>query len=202
MKVALVCDWLTTPGGAEKVLLQLHRMYPDAPIYTSQYRPKGIDWFRDADVRTGWLNLFPASLRRFLGVLRQFYFSHLDLSDYDLVISVTGAEAKSVRQVQIVFISVIATFPRSIIGNFTTNISKIPVLAFLIRLLALVSKSSLNLYAKPTIAPPSDLTNLSPFLAMLPTKSKSIIIAMPKWFFHRSTNKNSLPRSPKSVPVS
>lgn len=97
MKVALVCDWLTTPGGAEKVLLQLHRMYPDAPIYTSQYRPKGIDWFRDADVRTGWLNLFPASLRRFLGVLRQFYFSHLDLSDYDLVISVTGAEAKSVR---------------------------------------------------------------------------------------------------------
>lgn len=97
VRVALVCDWLTTPGGAEKVLLQLHRMYPDAPIYTSQYRPKGIDWFLDADVRTGWLNIFPVCLRRFLGVLRQFYFSHLDLSDYDVVISVTGAEAKSVK---------------------------------------------------------------------------------------------------------
>lgn len=97
MKVALVCDWLTTPGGAEKVLLQLHHMYPDAPIYTSQYRPKGIDWFQDADVRTGWLNVFPVGLRRFIGVLRQFYFSHLDLSAYDVVISVTGAEAKSVR---------------------------------------------------------------------------------------------------------
>lgn len=96
-KVALVCDWLTTPGGAEKVLLELHKMYPDAPIYTSQYRPKKINWFTDATVRTGWLNLFPACLRKYLGLFRQFYFSHLDLSDYDLVISVTGAEAKAVR---------------------------------------------------------------------------------------------------------
>ena len=96
-KIALVCDWLTTPGGAEKVLLTLHHLYPTAPIYTSQYSRKGINWFDDADVRTGWLQIFPKSLRKFLGPLRQLYFSHLDLSAYDLVISVTGAEAKSVR---------------------------------------------------------------------------------------------------------
>lgn len=96
-KVALVCDWLTTPGGAEKVLLELHHLYPDAPIYTSQYSKKGIDWFNDADVRTGWLQIFPKCLRKFLGPLRQIYFSHLDLTGYDLVISVTGAEAKSVK---------------------------------------------------------------------------------------------------------
>ncbi len=96
-KVALVCDWLTTPGGAEKVLLELHRLYPDAPIYTSQYSKKGINWFDDATVKTGWLQIFPKSLRKFLGPLRQLYFGHLDLTAYDLVISVTGAEAKSVR---------------------------------------------------------------------------------------------------------
>lgn len=96
-RIALVCDWLTTPGGAEKVLLELHRMYPDAPIYTSQYSRKGINWFNDATVKTGWLQIFPKSLRKFLGPLRQIYFSHLDLSEYDLVISVTGAEAKAVR---------------------------------------------------------------------------------------------------------
>ena len=95
-KVALVCDWLTTVGGAESVLLAFHQMYPDAPIYTSKYDKKGIDWFLDADVRTGWLQIFPTGLRRFISPLRQHYFSHLDLSDYDLVISVTGAEAKSV----------------------------------------------------------------------------------------------------------
>ena len=33
-KVALVHDWLYG-GGAEKVVLALHQMYPDAPIYTS-----------------------------------------------------------------------------------------------------------------------------------------------------------------------
>ncbi len=97
MKVALVCDWLTTVGGAESVLLALHEMYPDAPIYTSQYSKKGIDWFKDADVRTGWLQIFPVRLRKILGPLRQRYFSHLDLSDYDLVVSVTGAEAKAVK---------------------------------------------------------------------------------------------------------
>ncbi len=96
-KVAIVCDWLTNVGGAEKVLLRIHKLFPEAPIYTSQYDPKKIDWFSDADVRTGWLQKFPVGLRRFLGPLRQIYFSHLDLSEYDLVISVTGAEAKAVK---------------------------------------------------------------------------------------------------------
>lgn len=96
-RVALVCDWLTTPGGAEKVLLEFYHLYPDAPIYTSQYNPKRIDWFKDATVKTGWLRFFPSCLRKFLGPLRQLYFSHLDLSDYDLVISVTGAEAKGIK---------------------------------------------------------------------------------------------------------
>lgn len=97
MKVALVCDWLTNVGGAEKVLLEFHHLYPKAPIYTSQYNLRKIDWFRDADVRTGWLKIFPSGFRRFLGPLRQRWFSHLDLSEYDLVISVTGAEAKAVK---------------------------------------------------------------------------------------------------------
>lgn len=97
VKTALVCDWLTNVGGAEKVLLELHHLFPEAPIYTSKYDKKGIDWFDDADVRTGWLQIFPTKLRRFLGVFRQKWFSHLDLSEYDLVISVTGAEAKCVK---------------------------------------------------------------------------------------------------------
>ena len=96
-KVALVCDWLTDVGGAEKVILAMHRMYPEAPIYTSQFRPKTANWFREADVRTGWLNVFPASVRRLIPFLRQWYFSRLDLSQYDVVISITGAEAKGVK---------------------------------------------------------------------------------------------------------
>lgn len=97
LKVAIVCDWLTNVGGAERVVKSLHDMFPNAPIYTSQYDPKGIDWFKDADVRTGWLNHLPKTLRKFYPLLRGLYFSHLDLSQYDLVISSTGAEAKAVK---------------------------------------------------------------------------------------------------------
>ena len=97
IKVALVCDWLTELGGAEKVLLAFHEMYKDAPIYTSQYRPRKAHWFKGMDVRTGWLQLFPAWSRRLIVPLRQHFFAHLDLSEYDLIISVTGADAKFIQ---------------------------------------------------------------------------------------------------------
>jgi glycosyltransferase involved in cell wall biosynthesis len=97
MKVAIVCDWLSGIGGAERVVLELHKLYPEAPIYTSQYDPKNIDWFANADVRTGWLQKLPGSLKKFLPPLRAWYFSHLNLSGYDLVISSSGAEAKGVK---------------------------------------------------------------------------------------------------------
>ncbi|HSX53119.1 MAG TPA: glycosyltransferase [Patescibacteria group bacterium] len=97
LKVAIVCDWLLGIGGAERVVLELHKMFPDAPIYTSQYNPKKINLFDNADVRTTWLQKLPSGLKKFLPVLRAWTFSHLDLSDYDFVISATGAEAKSVR---------------------------------------------------------------------------------------------------------
>jgi glycosyltransferase involved in cell wall biosynthesis len=102
LKVAIVCDWLTGTGGAERVVLEIHKMFPDAPIYTSQYNrnPKiwyGDTWFTDADVRTLWLQRLPKALKKFLPVLRARAFSRLDLSGYDLVISSSGAEAKAVK---------------------------------------------------------------------------------------------------------
>jgi glycosyltransferase involved in cell wall biosynthesis len=98
LKVAIVCEWLVGIGGAERIVLEVHRMFPDAPIYTSQYNPSKIDWFKDADVRTGWLQKLPAGFKKFLPVLRAWYFSHLDLRDYDLVITCNfGAEAKAVK---------------------------------------------------------------------------------------------------------
>ncbi|MCL2869312.1 glycosyltransferase [Candidatus Saccharibacteria bacterium] len=98
LKVAIVCDWLTeSAGGAEQVLLAVHEVFPKAPIYTSQYRPKRAVWFNKCDVRTGWVNIFPRQIRKFISPLRAVYFSHLDLSGYDLVISVANAEAKGVK---------------------------------------------------------------------------------------------------------
>ena len=97
LKVAIVCDWLTGIGGAERVVYELHKLYPNAPIYTSQYDPSKIDWFEGADIRTTWLQKLPKSLKKFLPLLRAWTFSRLDLSDYDLVLSSSGAEAKGVK---------------------------------------------------------------------------------------------------------
>ena len=103
LKVAIVCDWLLGTGGAERVVLELHKMFPEAPIYTSQYNsnPKiwfGDKWFEDADIRTTWLQKLPKSLKKFLPLFRAWAFSRMDLSGYDLVISSSGAEAKYIRK--------------------------------------------------------------------------------------------------------
>jgi glycosyltransferase involved in cell wall biosynthesis len=97
LKVAIVCDWLTGIGGAERVVHELHLLYPDAPIYTSQYDASAFDWMEGVDIRTSWLQRLPKSLKKFLPLLRAYYFSRLDLSEYDLVLSSSGAEAKGVR---------------------------------------------------------------------------------------------------------
>lgn len=93
-KAAIVCDWLIG-GGAELVVEQLHRMYPDAPIYTSYATPQ---WRKRLDnkVVTGWLQHL-GRIRKFIPFLRIWWFSRLDLSAYDLVISSSGAEAKFVK---------------------------------------------------------------------------------------------------------
>jgi glycosyltransferase involved in cell wall biosynthesis len=97
VKVAIVCDWLTGIGGAERVVYELHKMYPKAPIYTSQYDPTAVLGFEDADVRTTSLQRLPKRLKKFLPLLRAWTFSRLDLSEYDLVISSSGAEAKGIK---------------------------------------------------------------------------------------------------------
>lgn len=102
LKVAIVCDWLTSIGGAERVVLALHELFPNAPIYTSQYDPNQIDWFKDATVKTTWLQSLPkqSTVRKLLPVLRRQAFQNINLSDFDIVISSSGAEAKAVKKLK------------------------------------------------------------------------------------------------------
>jgi glycosyltransferase involved in cell wall biosynthesis len=97
LKVAIVHDWLVG-GGAERVVHELHRMFPDAPIYTSYCSDEWRERL-DGKVVTGFLQRWPFSkLRKFVGLLRIWWFTHLDFSGYDLVISSSGnGEAKGVR---------------------------------------------------------------------------------------------------------
>ncbi|HKX23918.1 MAG TPA: glycosyltransferase family 4 protein, partial [Candidatus Saccharimonadales bacterium] len=94
-KVAIVCDWLTNMGGAEKVILAIAKAYPEAPIYTSVFTPDTMPAFKGLDIRTTYLQKLPGFLRRkhqLFPVLRAHAFRNLDLNEYDIVISIASAE--------------------------------------------------------------------------------------------------------------
>lgn len=102
-KVALVVDWITDFGGAERTLLALSEAFPDAPIYTSVFEP--APEYRVAlegkDIRTSKLQNLPKALRKlhkFFPMLRVRAFQELDLSEFDIIISAASAEAKQVRK--------------------------------------------------------------------------------------------------------
>jgi len=98
LRVAIVHDWLTNQGGAERVVMALHKAYPDAPIFTSVYAPENLPEFKGLDVRTSFLQHWPLSRSKhqLYPMLRTIAFESFDFSDYDVVISSCSAEAKGI----------------------------------------------------------------------------------------------------------
>lgn len=97
-KVALVYDRVNSWGGAERVLLKLHEIFPEAPLFTSVYDQRSAPWARVFSVRTSWLQRIPwvHTRHQLVGWLMPFVFETLDFSGYDIVISVTSEFAKAV----------------------------------------------------------------------------------------------------------
>ena len=90
MKIALVHDWLNTLGGAERVLIELHKIFPQAPIYTLFANKKFTDEFLPkADIRPSFIQNIPFARKfyKYLLPLMPVAVESFDLSDFDLVIS-------------------------------------------------------------------------------------------------------------------
>lgn len=99
-KVAIVYDRVNKWGGAEHVLLALHEMFPEAPLYTSVYDEKNAKWAKVfPKVATSFLQKFPfaKSNHEFLAPLMPLAFESFDFSEFDLVISVTSEAAKGIK---------------------------------------------------------------------------------------------------------
>jgi glycosyltransferase involved in cell wall biosynthesis len=99
MKVALVHDYLNQMGGAERVVLALHELFPDAPLYTSIYDPQRVDpAFQKMDIRTSFMQKFPFVMKHHQPYLPFYPFAmeSLDLRGYDLVLSSSSAFGKGV----------------------------------------------------------------------------------------------------------
>lgn len=100
MKVALVHDYLLQIGEEERVLLELNKLFPEAPIYTILYdKEKMPPWFGVKNIRVSFLQKFPGFLKRRQKHLLPFVPSaaeSFDLREFDLVISSSSGFAKSV----------------------------------------------------------------------------------------------------------
>lgn len=98
MKVALVYDRVNKWGGAEKLLLALHELFPEAPLYTSVYDPKKAPWADVFTIKTSFLQNFPfaSSHHELFAILMPLAFESFSFDEYDLVISVTSEAAKGI----------------------------------------------------------------------------------------------------------
>lgn len=99
MKVALVYDRVNKWGGAERMLLVLHEMFPDAPLYTSVYNSETAPWAKVfPKVIPSFLQKFPFAKTRhdLYAPLMPLAFESFDFLEYDLVISVTSEAAKGI----------------------------------------------------------------------------------------------------------
>ncbi|HEY9636929.1 MAG TPA: glycosyltransferase [Coleofasciculaceae cyanobacterium] len=100
MKIALVHDYLTQRGGAERVFELLCKTYPQADIFTSLYQPETTINLGDRLVRTTFVQNIPGA-KKYFRLMAPFYFPAfraLDLQEYDLIISSSSSFAKAVRK--------------------------------------------------------------------------------------------------------
>lgn len=98
MKLALVYDRVNKWGGAERVLLALHEIWPEAPLFTAVYDKKHAKWADIFQVHPSFLQHIPFATthHELFPWLTPMAFESFDFSGYDVVLSVTSAEAKDV----------------------------------------------------------------------------------------------------------
>lgn len=99
MRIAIVHERFTELGGSEKVVEQLHQIWPDAPVFCAVMNqdvlPQGL---RDADIRPSRLQRWyrGGSYAHLLPLLPG-AFARLDLGGFDLVVTSHHAFANRVR---------------------------------------------------------------------------------------------------------
>jgi len=95
-KIAIVTDWLIDFWWAELVISHLLEVYPEADIFTS-VRFMEHPMLEGRRVYTSWIQKIPFLNRKhkLAGILRPWAFRSFDLSEYDIIISSSSAEAKN-----------------------------------------------------------------------------------------------------------
>lgn len=98
-RVAIVHDYLTQFGGAERVLLALMKIFPHAPVFTLVYDRRNLAMPMDERrLKTSFLQRWPLARRhyRYFPLLMPLAIEQFDLRHYELVLSATHSFGKGV----------------------------------------------------------------------------------------------------------
>ncbi len=98
MRIALVHDYLSQDGGAERVLAAMHELWPEAPIFTLFHDQEKIPYYSPAQIKQSWLSRLPFVRSHFQWYLPWMPMAteQYNLREYDVVLSSTSAFAKGV----------------------------------------------------------------------------------------------------------
>ena len=100
MKVAVVCDWLVTYAGAERVLEQILEIYPEADLFAvvDFIKPEERGFIKNKPVTTTFIQNLPKAKTKYRSYLpfMPIAIEQLDVSAYDLVISSSHCVAKGI----------------------------------------------------------------------------------------------------------
>ena len=101
MKISLVHDGIFCRAGGERVLLNFHKAFPDAPIYTSIYDPENsFSEFKNCNIKTTWFQKIAnneAKFKKFFFPLGMYAMQSHNLNDYDVILCTTTHCAKYIR---------------------------------------------------------------------------------------------------------
>lgn len=99
MRIAVIHDWLTGMRGGEKVLKHVLRLYPEADVFTLFWKHGSVHPGIESRVTaTSFLDKLPwkGGMYRYYLPLFPFAVEAFDLTDYDLIISISHCVAKGV----------------------------------------------------------------------------------------------------------
>ena len=99
VKVALAHEYFAAWGGAERVALELHALWPDAPVYTLFHERRHEKTLSGWPLRTSWLQRLPLGngRHRLLLPLLPRAVESLRVEDTDVVVSSASAFIKGLR---------------------------------------------------------------------------------------------------------
>jgi len=100
MKIAIVHDYFTQMGGAERVAEELYRLLPQSSLFATVALPNCMPaQLKSVSIRTSWMQNMPKidKCYRLYFLLYPLAVNSIDVSGHDLVISSSSSYAKGVR---------------------------------------------------------------------------------------------------------